>query len=171
MKFLLVPLLLIFASGNAFPEEIEKTSEEGYIVNPEEEPFYNVLFGVSPFFGILGIEIQKGSHGVGFGFPVRLFYRYYRNPYGDSLFCGLYAGRSEQPDNIEKKLDGVIYKDAETVDAGFGVGYRWQWSSGWNVTTSFSIHYMDEEYSNPGQPKKKETSVIPFPGINAGYKF
>ena len=57
------------------------------------------------------------------------------------------------------------------MDAGFGVGYRWQWSSGWNVTTSFSIHYMVEEYSDPGQPKKKETSVIPFPGINVGYKF
>ena len=155
MKFLLVPLLLIFASGNVFPEEIEKTSVEGYIVNPEDEPFYNVLFGVSPFFGILGIEIQKGSHSVGFGFPVRLFYRYYGNLYGDSLLYGLYAGCSKQPDNIEKKIDGVKYKDAETVDTGFGVGYRWQWSSGWNVTTSLSIHYMVEEYSNPGQPKKK----------------
>jgi len=170
MKFLLIPLLLIFTSGNVFPEEIENTSEEGYIVNPEDEPFYNVMLGVSPFFGILGLEFQKGSHSVGFGFPVRLFYRYYSNPYGDSLFCGLYAGRSKAPDN-EKEIDGVTYKGAETVDTGFGVGYRWQWASGWNVTTSFSIHYMVEEYSDPGQPKKKETSVIPFPGINVGYKF
>ena len=171
MKLLLVSFLLLFVNGYAFAEEVEKTSEEGYIINPEDEPFYNVLFGVSPFFGILGIEVLRGSHSVGFGFPVRLFYRYYNKPYADSLFYGLYAGRSKQPDNIEKKLDGVIYEDAETTDAGFGVGYRWQWSSGWNVTTSFSIHYMDEEYSNPGQPKKKDTSVIPFPGINAGYKF
>ena len=172
MKFLLISFLLLFVNAYAFSEEVEKTSKQGYIVNPEDEPFYNVLFGVSPFFGILGIEIQKGSHSIGFGFPVRLFYRYYSNPYGDSLFYGLYAGRSkQQPYNDEIKLDGVIYEDAVTVDAGFGVGYRWQWSSGWNVTTSFSIHYMVEEYSNPGQPKKKETSVIPFPGLNAGYKF
>jgi len=171
MKFLLVSLLLLFLNGNVFSEEIEKVSEEGYILNPDDEPFYNALFGVSPFFGILGIEIQKGSHSVGFGFPLRIFYRYYSSPYSDSLFYGLYAGRSDQPDNNEKKLDGVIYEDAVTVDAGFGLGYRWQWLSGWNVSTSLSIHYMEEEYSNPGQPKEKETSVILFPGLNAGYKF
>ena len=171
MKLLLVSFFLLLVSGNALAEEDKKISEEGYILNPEDEPFYNGLFGVSPFFGILGIEIQKGSHSAGFGFPMRLFYRYYLNAYNDSLFYGLYAGRSRQPYNIEKKLDGVIYEDAETVDAGFGGGYRWQWSPSWNVSASLSIHFMHEEYSNPGQPKKKESSVILFPGINAGYRF
>jgi len=171
MKFLLLPLLLVFASGNAFPEEIEKISEEGYIANPEDEPFYNALFGVSPFFGILGLEIQKGNYSVGLGLPLRLFYRHYSKPYGDSVFYGFYVGHSKQPDNIEKKLEGVIYEDAVTTDAGFGGGYRWQWPSSWNVTACLSIHFMDEEFSNPGQPKKKDSSVILFPGISVGYKF
>ena len=99
--------------------------------------------------------------------------RYYNNPYDDSLLYGLYAGYDSgyQRNNTKKEIDGVIYEDKESIFGGFGVGYRWQWLSGWNVSTSLSIHYMEEEYSNPGQPKEIETSVILFPGLNAGYKF
>lgn len=164
MKFLLLTFLfLVLLSSNSLSEEVRQT--------PEDELFYNVSFGASAFDGMLGIELQKGKHSAGLGLPLRLSYRYYSDPHGDSLFYGLYVGRSEQPDQVEKKLDGVVYEDAETVDAGFGVGYRWQWASSWNVTASFSIHFMDEEYSNPGQPKEKDSSVILFPGIHVGYKF
>lgn len=171
MKFLLASLLLVFASSNAFSEEAGKTSKEGYILSPEDEPFYNVLIGISPYDGILGIERQKGSHSVGVGFPERVSYRYYRNPYGDSLFYGLYAGRFKELGNNGKTFKGVRYRDADGMDAGVGAGYRWQWPSGWNVTAIFSIHYMDKEYSNPGQSKENETLVILFPGVAIGFKF
>ncbi len=171
MKFLLTSLFLVLISSSVLSEEARQTSEDSNILSPNDEPFYNVSFGASSFDAMLGIELQKGNHSVGLGLPFRLSYRYYCDPYGDSLFYGLYAGRHEQPDQYEKKLDGVIYENAETVDAGFGTGYRWQWPSSWNVTASFSIHFMSEEYSNPGQPKKKDSSVIFFPGINVGYKF
>ena len=173
MKILFVFLLLIFASGNAFPEEIKKKSEEENTVNPDDEVFYNVSIGVSAFECMLGFEIQKGNHSVGLGLCRQVSYRYYTNPYGDSLLYGLYAGyRSGYlQSETKEEIDGVIYEDKKSMYAGVGVGYRWQWLSGWNVTTSLAIHYMDDEYSNPEQPKKKETSVIPFPGIMVGYKF
>ncbi|MCK5395004.1 MAG: hypothetical protein KAJ32_03385 [Gammaproteobacteria bacterium] len=170
MRFLFISLLLVLVSSSALSKELGKTSNDAYILSPEDEPFINVSFGPSPY-GILGIELQKGKHSVGIGFPERVSYRYYSNPYGDSLFYGLYAGRYKQVGNDEKTFDGVIYKNEENMDAGFGVGHIWQWTSGWNVAASFSIHYMDEEYSSPGQPKKKETSVILFPGITVGFKF
>jgi hypothetical protein len=173
MKFLLVSLLLVFASSNVFAEEIKKKSEEVNTVNPDDELFYNVSIGVSAFECMLGFEIQKGNHSVGLGLCRQVSYRYYTNPYGDSLLYGLYAGYRSGYLQYETKeeFDGVIYEDKKSMYAGVGVGYRWQWLSGWNVTTSLAIHYMDDEYSNPGQPKKKETSVIPFPGITVGYKF
>ena len=173
MKFLLVSLLLVFASSNVFAEEIKKKSKEVNTVNHDDELFYNVSFGVSAFECMLGIEIQKGSHSVGLGGCGQVSYRYYSNPYDDSLLYGLYGGYRSGYLQYETKeeIDGVIYDDKESMYAGFGVGYRWQWLSGWNVTTSLAVNYMINEYSNPGQLKKKETSVILFPGITAGYKF
>ena len=173
MKILFVFLLLIFASGNAFPEEIKKKSEEVNTVNPDDELFYNVSIGVSAFECMLGFEIQKGNHSVGLGLCRQVSYRYYTNPYGDSLLYGLYAGyRSGYlQSETKEEIDGVIYEDKKSMYAGVGVGYRWQWLSGWNVTTSLAIVYNEEEYSSPGQPTKKDPSVILFPGITAGYKF
>ena len=173
MKFLLVSILLIFTSSNAFPDVIEKKSEKINILTPDDELFYNVSFGVSAFECMLGVEIQKGSHSIGLGGCRQFSYRYYSNPYGDSLLYGIYAGYRSgyQQYDTKKEIDGVIYDDKESVYTGFGVGYRWQWLSGWNATTSLAINYMENKYFNPGQPKKKETSVILFPGITAGYKF
>lgn len=173
MKLLLISIFLVLVSSSALSEVVRQTSEDADILNPDDELFYNVSFGVSAFECMLGAEIQKGSHSLGLGVCGQVSYRYYSNPFGDSRLYGLYAGHSSgyQQYESKKEIDGVIYEDKESMYAGFGAGYRWQWLSSWNVTTSLAIHYMDEEYSNPGQPKKKETSVILFPGITAGYKF
>ena len=173
MKFLIVSLLLVFASSNAFPEEVEKQSKEVSTVNPDDELFYNFSFGVSAFECMLGVEIQKGSHSIGLGGCGQVSYRYFTNPHSDSLLYGLMVGHNSgyQRYDSKKEIDGVIYEDKESTYAGFGAGYRWLWLSGWNATTSLAIVYNEEEYSNPGQPKKKDPSVILFPGITAGYKF
>ncbi len=170
MKFLLGSILLLLACSNAFSEE---KSADVDAVELNEELFYNVSFGVSAFECMLGVEIQKASHSVGLGICGQLSYRYYSDPYVDSPFYGLYAGyRSGYLQRETKEeSDGVIYEDKESMYTGFGAGYRWQWPSGWNVNTSLVIHYMHDEYSNPGQPKKKERSVILFPGVTVGYKF
>jgi hypothetical protein len=174
MNFLLVSLVFLFASSNVvFPDEVKKHSQEVAAVNPDDELLYNLSFGVSPFECMLGIELLKGAHSIGLGGCGQLSYRYYSNPYGDSQLYGIYAGYSSgyQRDESKKEIDGVLYEERESVYAGVGAGYRWQWLSGWNVTTSLAIHFMNDEFSNPGEPKKREKSEILFPGITAGYKF
>ncbi len=173
MKLLLVFLLLLFTCSSAFPEEVGEKSVEVNTVKLKDGLFYNVSFGVSAFECMFGVEIQKGSHSVGLGICGQLSYRYYTDPHSDGLFYGLYAGYKSGylQRESKKESNGVIYEDKESMFAGFGVGYRWQWLSGWNANTSLSIHYMHDEYTNPGQPKKKERSVILFPGITVGYKF
>jgi len=172
MKFLLIFLLLVFFNGYAFSGDFDvKTSEESFASSPDDELFYNVTFGISPFDGLVGIEFQKRNHSVGLGIPWRVSYRYYADPDGDSPFYGFYLGRFKEQGDGGKTYKGISYKDAEGVDMGIGAGYRWQWPSGWNVTGILSLHYMDKEYSSPGQSKKYETLVLLFPGINVGYKF
>jgi len=171
MQLHLVSILLIFISGYAFSEESIKTSVEELTLSPDDEPFYNVLFGVSPFDGMLGIEVQKGSHSIGFGFPGQVSYRYYSQPYSNSPFYGLYAGLFKEQGDGGKKFEGEVYENAEGFNAGAGAGYRWQWSSGWNITACLSIFYMDKEYSSSGEPEKHDTLVTLFPGVNVGFKF
>ncbi|MCK4708838.1 MAG: hypothetical protein KAU21_09490, partial [Gammaproteobacteria bacterium] len=92
MKFLLILLFLVLVSSSALSEEVRQTSEDVNILNPDDEPFYNVSFGVSAFECMLGVEIQKGRHSIGLGGCGQVSYRYYTDPYGDSLLYGLYAG-------------------------------------------------------------------------------
>jgi len=173
MKFLLVSLLLIFGSSNAYSEEVEKRSNIDKPVNSDNELSYIISGGVSAFECMVGVEVKKGSHSVGLGICGQLSYRYYSNPYDDSYLYGLYTGYSSGYQRYEdkKEIDGVIYEDKKSIFAGVGIGYRWQRPTGWNTTLSIAIHYMEDEYSNVGQPKEKETSVILFPGITVGYQF
>ena len=140
MKFLLILIFLVLVSSSALSEKVKQTSEDVNILSPDDELFYNVSFGVSAFECMLGVEIQKGSHSIGLGGCGQVSYRYYSNPYSDSLLYGLYAGYHSgyQRYDSKKEIDGVIYEDKESMYAGFGVGYRWQWLSGWNVTTSLA---------------------------------
>ena len=173
MKILLVYLLLVFSSSNVFSEAAVKGSNEEKVVSAEDEVFYNVSFGVSAFECLFGIEVLKGKNSLGLGGCGQVSYRYYNSPNGDSRFYGLFVGQSSGYEQYESKevIGGIVYEDKESVYAGFGAGYRWQWPSSWNLAASLSVHYMEEEFFNPGQPKKNDTSVILFPGIVVGYKF
>lgn len=172
MKFLLITFLLITFSDSAFSDDVENfTPEKRYDSGTDDEFIYNVSIGISPFDGFLGIEFQKRNHSIGIGLPGRVSYRFYSNPERNSPFYGLYIGRFEEQGDGGKKYKGVEYQNAEGKDGGIGAGYRWQWPSGWNVSAFLSIHYIDKEYSNPGQSKVTETSLLLFPGINVGFKF
>ncbi len=161
MKFLIIHLLLVLVSGSALSGELRS----------KDELSVNMLLGISPY-GLMQIELQKKEHSVGLGFPPRLFYRHFSKPDSNSLFFGLYCGaRHKSPHEFERTFNGVVYNDKETEDAGFGIGHRWQWSSGWNLSASFSIHYAHDEYTKSGLPKKIDNFMILFPGLNIGYKF
>ncbi|MCP4075336.1 MAG: hypothetical protein GY744_04035 [Gammaproteobacteria bacterium] len=173
MKFLPVSLLLVFGSSSVYSAEVEKLTNIDRPVDSDNELSYIISGGVSAFECMVGVEVKKASHSVGLGICGQLSYRYYSNPYNDSFLYGLYTGYSSGYHQYEdkKEIDGVKYEDKKGIFAGVGIGYRWQKPSGWNTTLSMAIHYMEEEYSNVGQPKEKQTSVILFPGITVGYQF
>ena len=162
--------LLIF-STTSFAEEDQSEN----IAPQKKEPAFNIMFGISPFLGVLGFEFKDGHHAYGIGFPERISYRYFYKLNEDTKFWGVYAGRfslSETDTDDTYEYDGVHYSDVERSSIGAGVGYKWQWESGWNVTTSIAIEYFDEEYSDTAITQTAtDSGFMPFPGLNVGYKF
>jgi len=161
-------LLLISISCYADKETIKTTENT---LTPNNESPFNVMFGLSPFIGVVGIEYQRNNHAFGIGLPERLSYRYYYNPKKDTMYLGTFLGKYDISD-VNETVNGFRYSDVDTALFGVGTGYRWQWPSGWNVNASISLQYTDNEYSNSGSSEKAtETLLTIFPGISIGYKF
>jgi len=170
MKFIFKLLCICLISTSCFGEDVEQVTSKS-ILNSDNDPYFNVVLGISPFLGVLGAEYQWEKHAFGIGYPNRLSYRYYVSPYQDTKFGGVYLGKMSYEDHDET-VDGIRYRDLETEYIGVGVGYRWQWPSGWNTSVSLAIHYYDYEYKNPGSSQRAtEKGYFSFPGINVGYKF
>jgi len=170
MKLLLSVCCLFIFSTPCFAEN-ELTDQTENILSPDNEPYFNFVFGFSPLDGILGIEYQNKNHSFGAAIPGRYSYRYYDKPYQDTKFWGIYLGGYSDED-IDKTLEGVKFTEAKRSYFGAGMGYRWQWPSGWNVSASIALEHLDSEYSNPDSPLTATEKVFfLFPGINAGYKF
>ncbi len=164
-------VFLFFLSASVYGEEADCVVADSDILSTSDDPHFNVVLGISPFIGLLGMEAQIGKHAIGIGLPASVSYRYYSSPYRDTMFFGVYY-RSYSFDDVNEKVDGIRYSDLKRTHIGIGIGYRWQWQSGWNISTSISFEHYDEEYSNPGQGRRRtEKGTIPFPGINGGYKF
>jgi len=161
-------LLLISTAVFAAKGDIEQTEN---ILSPDNEPYLNAVFGVSPFLGVLGIEYQNKNHAFGIGAPGNLSYKYYARPYQDTKFWGVFLG-GYSSDDANRSVNGINYSEIKSRFIGAGIGYRWQWSSGWNTSVSISLEYVTSDYSNPGTfQETTENRVLPFPGFNVGYKF
>lgn len=170
MKFIFKLACVCLISTSCFGEGVERDINQS-VLNPDNNSYLNVVFGISPFLGVLGAEYQWEKHAIGIGYPNRLSYRYYVSPYQDTKFWGTYFGKMRY-DDIDEIVDGIQYQNLETQYIGVGVGYRWQWPSGWNTSASFSIHHYDYMYTNFGSSQQTtEKGYFPFPGINVGYKF
>jgi len=174
MRFVINVSCLFVMSTSCFAQELDAVTTENILSN-ENDPYFNVTIGISPFTGVLGFEAQKKNHSVSIGLPDRISYRYYSNPYQDTKFWGLYLGGyslSESDTNKKYSLNGVNYSDVERSYIGVGAGYRWQWPSGWNVSASIAIEYFDEKYSDATSTlSDTDSGLFPFPGINVGFKF
>lgn len=170
MRFVLKFVCICLISTSCFGADVEQITSKS-ILNPDNNPNFNVVFGISPFLGVLGAEYQQKKHAFGIGYPKRLSYRYYVSPYQDTKFWGMYLGKMSY-DDFDDTVDGILYQNLDTEYIGVGIGYRWQWLSGWNSSVSLALHYFDYEYSNPGSPQREtEKGFFAFPGINVGYKF
>lgn len=163
-------LILLFSSSNTLSQQQESIASQTDSPDAQNDANVILTFGPSPY-GFFALEYKKGRHGFGLGVPESLYYRHYRKSFDDSFFYGVYAGLADQSYDREKDYDGITFKNDKHKWAGLGVGYLWQWPSGWNVTASVSVHYMDEDFVNSERPKRNETSVFVFPGFDVGYKF
>lgn len=174
MKFIIKASCLLLLTTSCFANSSAITEAEN-ILSDKAEPYYNLVLGVSPFLGILGFEYQSRNNAYGIGFPGRLSYRYYFKPYQDTKFWGMYLGRYSSNGTDNNKTyshEGVNYSNVERAYIGAGIGYRWQWPSGWNTSVSIAIEYSDDDYSNPATGQiANDTGAYPFPGLNVGYKF
>ena len=92
MKVIFSVLSLLIISMTCSAEDIKTAAPENYL-SVENEPYFNVLFGLSPFSGILGFEYQERNNAYGIGLPGRISYRYYFKPYQDTKFWGVYLGK------------------------------------------------------------------------------
>jgi len=72
-----------------------------------------VLFGFSPFVGVLGFEYQENHHSFGIGLPGNISYRYFFKPYQDTKFMGVYAGGYSVQD-VNRSYKGVNYSDVDS---------------------------------------------------------
>jgi hypothetical protein len=170
MKSVSSIFLLFLISTSSFAWDDELLTDD--ILDPQNDPHFNLIFGISAFDGVFGFEFQNGHHSFGVGVPTHFSYRYYFDSYQDSKFWGVYFGSYSVEDEPEE-LDGIVYRDFASEYYGLGGGKRWQWPSGWNVTAGVALEFYDDEYSNSVyyDHKKTRSGTFPFPTISVGYKF
>ncbi len=134
----------------------DRLSKKGWFITPR--------VGVSAFSGVVGAEIQK--HNIAFDVGMMILkYRvgtygglkYYFSSKRCSWFAGLCMGRATNPE--EEGYGNLLF--------GLATGYRWLWSSGWNITLGggFALFIVKEA------DKKDETMIIPIPEFAIGYSF
>lgn len=170
LKGLLCASLFIAAVPIASAEN-ETLSADADILDAGDDPRINFNLGFAPQDGFISVEFQHGKHSVSLGAPMTAAYRYYTDPYRDTKYFGLFAGRFTAND-ANDTYNGVIYKDVAFSYAGVVGGYRWQWASGWNISLSLALEYVEFKYSNTFPPRTDtDSGVIPFPGLTIGYKF
>ena len=179
----LLPVLALLACGNLNAEldsssNMSASSDQPKLaLDKAKEPFFNLKFGISPFDGILGAGIQKGHYSLSVGMPGRIAVKYFFNPYDDSKFFGAYFGNysSDVEDGDGnpgiKFHDGFPYEEFEASYYGIGMGYRWQWANGWEVTASVALDRYKHEYIFNQVVTDSERGWILFPGITGGYTF
>jgi len=149
------------------------TAEEIAPEAAKEHSAVDVRFGVSPFLGVLSVEYQKGHYGFGLGLPGHAAVSYYRRPGEDSAFysASLAYVNFHNTDDYE---DGFYYTDNKMRGLSVGGGYRWLWSSGWNVAASAALSYSKNTYSNDSYYSysymKKQTLQLAL-GVAVGYAF
>ncbi|MDH5694751.1 MAG: hypothetical protein OEZ47_16765 [Gammaproteobacteria bacterium] len=172
-KFLCIGLVVIVftfpgVSHSQGTEDIFKVDLN--LPKDKDLQYINVVLGASLFTGSLGVEYQRGYGVYAAGYPGFVSFRYFGSVNLDSWFWGLYIGSYDLDAEVDYKNHKYNYVSEKLF--GIGVGYRWQWRSGWNVNLNFGIDNYNTKYldRNTGQTESDKDSEI-LPGISIGYKF
>lgn len=123
--------------------------------------------GMSPH-GVIGCEIQNDKIGFTIGIPTSFGFRFYPNSIGYRwFFC---ADVMQFKFDEDETIDNVTYDTYEKRLFAVGFGYKWRWKNHWELSSSLSITFNEEERSNDNQ-KRTEDGIGVFPGITFGYMF
>lgn len=128
---------------------------------PEPQDFYfGPRLGISTYSGVVGIEAQINhislSGGIlPTGFATGL--KYYFDPFQSCWYLGICYMRLEEED--DGWIDDVV---------GGGMGYRWRWESGWELTlgAGASVTRETDTWS-----EETETYGSPVIDLVVGYSF
>ena len=156
MKKIMVMCLSLLSSGLVAEES---TSEY----------MFNGKLGISPYTGLLGLEVQKGKWSLGVGFPVSVSVKRYQYENEDSLFYGVYWNNLTD-NSYDDYEDGILFDEYERESYGLGVGYMWLWESGWNTSTGLSVGEYKKEYTNANLKYFEEGYNLNVE-LSVGYKF
>jgi len=136
--FIAFIIVLLFAA-QALAEETPE------VQTPEEKPPVasewraGPHIGLSPFIGVIGVEIQKSNYAVTLGYPASIGLKYYPDERGYRWCYGLHAMHFNV--NEREYIDYVPYNESTETVAGAGFGYRWRWWDHLDLTLSLSAVY------------------------------
>ncbi len=130
---------------------------------------FNGKLGLSPYTGLLGVEIQKGKWSLGLGVPGNVSLKRYMHANDDSVFYGVYWNQYKD-NSYDDYEQGAYFDSFERKSYGIGAGYIWLWESGWNVSTGLSVSEFEKEYTNSDFKLTKDGVRIELE-LSAGYKF
>ena len=126
----------------------------------KEAWFIGPRIGLSPYTGILGVELQYKHAALTAGWPKSIGLKYYFVDSGHSGFIGGSFKRYSFVDRYNRNVTQTQF--------GGGPGYRWRWGSGWDLSMSVSFLYLIEGYEGVALDEK---GLVIFPGITFGYSF
>ncbi len=168
MKRVVCIFALMFICCCAVPG-ISASEEKEESIQLEQEKWYiGPRVGFSTFTGILGVEIQYVNVALTIGLPECIGIKYYLDFPNHSWFIGAYFSRWDTEDDETK--GGITYDKETNTEGGIGVGFRWRWRNGWDLSIGVSGEYGEEELTN-SSATRTETSYRIKPCISVGYSF
>jgi len=156
---LAIVLSLFLSFGSAFAANSSR-------MNPRWSGGAHV--GISPYVGLIGLELQQDNFGLTLGWPASIGVRYYFDPSGTQWFLGTHILHYDI--ERDRTKDGVRYTEQKGTLVGMGVGYKLRVKTHWDFTLSFSLAYQNETLRNPTQSRTEE-KVLSLPGLTVGYAF
>lgn len=158
-------MIMLAVCGSTAASTEEKSGDDSTV---KEDWYIGPRIGISPFTGVIGLEIQYHNFALSGGIPGNVGLKYYFKPDGHSLFLGGYFlhFKNDSNDLPYGGFDG----DTTWTEGGLGFGHRWRWGSGWDLSLCAAIAYGEKEETTG--PAWRKTKYIGFrPGIAVGYSF
>lgn len=125
--------------------------------------------GISPYTGLIGLEVQYKHFAFDAGYPGNVGIKYYGKPYGHSWFAGAHYLHFETDSSDLDDLTGLD-GDTDRDEFGLGGGYRWRWGGGWDLSLSAALFYAEEKEES-GSAWRRTQLIGIRPGIAFGYSF